>query len=438
MNPVPRFRRHAAPLAAAALLALSAHALAADPEVPGEILVKLRSTSSLAPLLTKYKLSLVAAFGPRPMYRLRVTGNANVHDKIDALKAELDVLIAEPNVVHQSPEARKNHAWAIGTESEYKAQWAPAAMRLAEAQALSTGAGVRVAVLDTGVEAGHAAFTGVTVVEQDFSGSGNGDRQGHGTHCCGTILGREVDGTRIGVATGVTRLLAGKVLGDDGSGDSDMIFRGIQWALEQNADVISMSLGFDFPGMVAGLVAQSWPADLATSLALEAYRGNLRMFDALMEMVEARAAFGQGTVLVAAAGNESRREVDPDYEIAVSIPAAAQGIVAVGALATAAAGLSVAAFSNTFPQISAPGVGVISARVGGGLRALSGTSMATPHVAGVTALWWEAMRAAPVRPNATAVAARLLASARTGGFVDGTDPADRGLGIVTAPLAPVS
>ena len=155
MNPVPRFRRHAAPLAAAALLALSAHALAADPEVPGEILVKLRSTSSLAPLLTKYKLSLVAAFGPRPMYRLRVTGNANVHDKIDALKAELDVLIAEPNVVHQSPEARKNHAWAIGTESEYKAQWAPAAMRLAEAQALSTGAGVRVAVLDTGVDRKH-------------------------------------------------------------------------------------------------------------------------------------------------------------------------------------------------------------------------------------------------------------------------------------------
>ena len=301
-----------------------------------------------------------------------------------------------------------------------------------------TGAGVSVAVLDTGVEAGHAAFAGVPVVEQDFSGSGNGDRQGHGTHCCGTILGREVEGTRIGVATGAARLLAGKVLGDDGSGDSDMIFRGIQWALEQNADVISMSLGFDFPGMVAGLVAQSWPADLATSLALEAYRGNLRMFDALMEMVEARAAFGQGTVLVAAAGNESRRDVDPDYEIAVSIPAAAQGIVAVGALAAGTGGLSVASFSNTFPQVSAPGVGVISAKLGGGLRALSGTSMATPHVAGVTALWWEALRAAPVNPNAGAVAARLLASARLGGFAAGVDPADRGLGIVTAPLAAVS
>ena len=297
-----------------------------------------------------------------------------------------------------------------------------------------TGAGVVVAVLDTGIDAAHAAFAGVTVIEEDFSGSGNGDRQGHGTHCAGTILGRDVEGTRIGVARGVTRLLIGKVLGDDGSGDSDMIFRGIQWALQHNADVISMSLGFDFPGLVQRLVEQNWPADLATSLALEAYRGNLRMFDALMEMVEARAAFGQGTVLVAAAGNESKRDVDPDYEIAVSIPAAAQGIVAVGALGTGPGGLAVAPFSNTFPQVSAPGVGVQSAKAGGGLRALSGTSMATPHVAGVTALWWEAIRQAPVNATALAVQSRLLASARTGGFVADVDPADRGLGIVTAPL----
>lgn len=310
--------------------------------------------------------------------------------------------------------------------------WGVSAVRADESP--FTGAGVTVAVLDTGIEAGHAAFAGVEIVEQDFSGSGNGDRQGHGTHCAGTICGRDVDGTRIGVARGVGRLLIGKVLGDDGSGDSDMIFRGIQWALQGNADVISMSLGFDFPGLVQRLVGQGWPADLATSVALEAYRGNLRMFDALMEMVEARVAFGQGTILVAAAGNESRRDQNPDHEIAVSIPAAAQGVVSVGALSENAGGLAVAPFSNTFPQVSAPGVGVISARLGGGLKALSGTSMATPHVAGVTALWWEALRQVPGNATSLSVLSRLLASTRSTVFAAGTDPADRGMGIVTAPL----
>jgi subtilisin family serine protease len=66
-----------------------------------------------------------------------------------------------------------------------------------------TGDGVVVAVLDTGIDKSHPAFAGVTIVEQDFSGSGNGDRQGHGTHCAGTIFGRDVSGTRIGIARGV-------------------------------------------------------------------------------------------------------------------------------------------------------------------------------------------------------------------------------------------
>src|SRR4051812_40807487 len=69
------------------------------------------------------------------------------------------------------------------------------------------GDGVIAAVLDTGIDKTHPAFAGVTLVEQDFTGSGNGDQHGHGTHCAGTIFGRDVSGTRIGIARGVKKAL---------------------------------------------------------------------------------------------------------------------------------------------------------------------------------------------------------------------------------------
>jgi len=216
-----------------------------------------------------------------------------------------------------------------------------------------TGHGIVVAVLDTGIDSEHAAFSGVELDEKDFSGSGDGDRNGHGTHCAGTIFGREVEGKRIGVATSVTKALIGKVLGDDGRGSSEMAFQAITWATENGANVVSMSLGFDFPGLVKRLEEEDWPVDLATSVALEAYRGNLRVFDALMALIRARAAFGQETLVIAAAGNESRRELDDEYEIAASLPAAADGVISVGAVGRTGAGLRVADFSNTFPTLSA-------------------------------------------------------------------------------------
>lgn len=296
-----------------------------------------------------------------------------------------------------------------------------------------TGADVVVAVLDTGIDASHEAFNDVTLVQNDFSGSGNGDVQGHGSHCAGTVFGRDVGGARIGVAKGVTKALIGKVLGDDGGGTSDMIFRGLRWAAEEGANVISMSLGFDFPGMVKSLTEEGWPVDLATSAGLEGYRGNLRMFDSLMDLIRSREPFGAGTVVVAAAGNESERQTDPDYEIGAGLPAAAEGVLAVGALAQAGAELTIAPFSNTFPQLSAPGVAIKSVKVGGGTRDLNGTSMACPHVAGVAALWWEAVKASPVPANARTVQAKLLASARADVFASGVDIADRGVGLVTAP-----
>lgn len=296
-----------------------------------------------------------------------------------------------------------------------------------------SGKGVVVAVLDTGIDANHPAFpsTGLTLIQQDFTGEGLIDQHGHGTHCAGTVFGRDVQNTRIGVARGVGKALIGKVIGQRG-GSSDRIAQAILWAVTSGANVISMSLGIDFPGYVAALQAAGMPAEMATTRGLEGYRQNVQLFERLAALVRAQAAFGQPAMLVAAAGNESRRDLRPDFEVAVSPPAVSEGFVSVGALQKSAAGLSVARFSNTFANVSGPGVDVLSAWPGTGLRSLSGTSMATPHVAGVAVLWAEKILSS--RPlNSTKWTARLIGSAATGGFQAGFDPADVGAGLVQAP-----
>jgi subtilisin family serine protease len=142
--------------------------------------------------------------------------------------------------------------------------------------------------------------------------------------------------------------LIGKVLDNRGGGSSQSIFEGIHWALRQGAQVISMSLGFDFPGAVDDITKDGWPVPLATSNVLEAYRVNLRMFDALMIMARAQEKFEGGAVIGAAAGNESKVDVDPRFKIAASLPAAAEGVISVAALGQDGQRLSVAPFSNRF------------------------------------------------------------------------------------------
>ncbi len=253
------------------------------------------------------------------------------------------------------------------------------------------GSGVTVAVLDTGIDASHPAFADVTLEQRDFTGEGEKDEDGHGTHCAGTVFGRDVAGTRIGVARGVERALIGKVLGSRG-GTTASILDAISWALAEGAEVISMSLGLDYPGMVEQLRDQGIPSEAATSMALAAYRDNIRLFDTLAGLSTKVGPFGRGAVLCAAAGNESRRLArspgEKTYVIEKAPPATATGIVSVGAVGTATGGgYDVAWFSNSNPDIAGPGVDVVSAVPGGGLGALSGTSMATPHVAGAAALW---------------------------------------------------
>lgn len=254
------------------------------------------------------------------------------------------------------------------------------------------GRGVTVAVLDTGIDATHPAFSAVEVIEKDFTGEGDGDSNGHGTHCAGTIFGADVDGLRIGVARNVDRALVGKVLGGQG-GSTEGILDAVTWAVSEGAHVISMSLGIDFPGMVESLRGRGVPSRAATSMALAAYRDNVRVFDTIADLARRSGRFGRGAVIVAASGNESHRQSgdsEQGYVVDAAPPATAEGILSVGALGLQDSGeYTIAPFSNANPDLSGPGVDIISAAVGGGLRALSGTSMATPHVAGVAALWAE-------------------------------------------------
>lgn len=291
------------------------------------------------------------------------------------------------------------------------------------------GSGVTAAVLDTGIDPNHPAFDGVELIRRNFTAEADDDLHGHGTHCAGTIFGRDVNGTRIGVARGVRRALIGKVLGQ-GGGSSESLVDAVLWAADNGAHIVSMSLGVDFPGYAAALVRQlGLPQELAVSRALEGYRQNVLLFERMAALLRAHS---QTTLVIAAAGNESQRDKDPRFEIGVSPPAVAEGIISVAALGQTADGLVVAPFSNTGANLAAPGVDVVSARLGGGLSTKSGTSMATPHTAGVAALWAQRL----IKQNQLTslnLTSRLVSSCTLQGLKADVDLFDVGSGLVQAP-----
>lgn len=209
------------------------------------------------------------------------------------------------------------------------------------------GGGVRVAVLDTGIETSHPDLAGSVDDARDFTGSRYDceDRVGHGTHVAGTIGARRNDQGVVGVAP-ECRLLVGKVLGDDGSGSGQSVAAGLDWARDAGADIISMSLGSSRPDQ-----------DIK---------------DAIGRAVDA------GMFVVCAAGNDGR----PD---SVNYPARWPETLGIGAVDRHG---RVARFSSRGDQVDvcAPGQDVLSAYLDGGYAKLSGTSMATPFVSGVVAL----------------------------------------------------
>ncbi|MCC7389437.1 MAG: S8 family serine peptidase [Phycisphaerales bacterium] len=282
--------------------------------------------------------------------------------------------------------------------------WCLSMIGLQSGYAALMGKGARIAVLDTGIDLQHPDFQGRFQGGNDAQSFVNGetvqDGNGHGTHCAGVIAASaaSVGGRRYAVAPGAD-LVIGKVLGDDGRGYDDQILDGIDWAADVGAMVISMSLG--------------------------SRRRTNQPYSDPYEAVAANLLEGTpGVLMLAACGNESSR---PAFTSPVGNPAACPSILAVAAVDPQR---RIADFSNRQTDaigevnFSAPGVGVYSAWADGGFRTISGTSMATPHVAGVAALVIEER---PLR-RATEVAERLRALCVPLG-----DPADFGVGLVQVP-----
>lgn len=250
----------------------------------------------------------------------------------------------------------------------------------------ATGAGVRVAVLDTGADLQHPDLAGRTVVSESFiRGQPVQDGHGHGTHCVGTACGPRSPGTLPGYGVAYeSDIYPGKVLDDTGTGADGGILEGISWAVANGCRVVSMSLG-----------APTEPG---------------QPFSQVFEQA-ARRAMQRGTLIIAAAGNESDRS--RGHIAPVGHPANCPSIMAVGAVDVQE---RIANFScGTMDDIGkvdlvGPGVDVYSSwPMPTRYRRISGTSMATPHVAGVAALIAGAQQALPdqVWVRLTQIARRL-------------------------------
>ena len=296
------------------------------------------------------------------------------------------------------------------------------------------GAGVKVAILDTGIDAHHPASAGVSLSQRNFTDEGDDDIDGHGTFMAGAIFGRDFGGLRIGVAPGVEHAFIGKVLGTGGSSTLGLA-QAVQWSASAGANLISMSLGIDFPGFVVRLVTEfDIPIQPATSIALEQYRANVNLFSALSASIRQPNFFGSGSLIIAPAGSDSKR---PQFEIPVTPPAAGTGIVAVGALGQNAAGdaFEVAPFSNTEVDLCGPGVNIISAAPGERVVSWSGTAAASAYVVGAACLWAQKLLEASGRVEIDSLYAQLIGRADTSRLVPGFEENDVGTGMVQAPLS---
>ena len=320
--------------------------------------------------------------GMLPMATVEVTSKT-----LEALADQPNVVAVLPNQsIHLIQPRRVEYSELLKQESQDQVTWGLKHLEIPKLWETSKGESINVAVLDTGVYAAHPAlnnrvkeFVVIDPLGRRISASPAFDSGQHGTHVCGTIAGGKVDkGVSIGVAPQANLLVGGVLIGDT---TLRTLLEGISWAIERGADIINMSLGLSY---YEPLFAE------VLDLLLNQY----------------------GILPVVAVGNENHGNT--------SSPGNAENAFSVGAVERLSSDkLDVAFFSSgaslvfpdgeetgrlvTKPDVVAPGVQVYSCipptRTPEGTYAhnyMDGTSMATPHVAGVAALLMAAQPKAPV------------------------------------------
>lgn len=347
----------------------------AEEFVPGEVVIKLAGASDLVDIAAQYKLdpTPLAQFGNRPIYRLRIADGASVTSRVAELQADTQfrVVYAEPNYLVRPPQG-EGILWSGGTPADgtgaYLNQWATEKIRLSEAHAAARGAGVRIAVLDSGVDAAHPALEGHLLPGYDFVdmdsdpsevGEAGRGAYGHGTHVTGLLA----------LVAPEARIIPLRVLDKDGIGNIWVLAEALEYAVNPDGDVNTN----DGAQVINMSVSTPRPTNLLQSTLRKI------TYERIDENGHEIHAVEYNNIVVAAAGN-SGTDI-PEYP-------AAESFHAMLAVAASDEMDAITSFSTRGPWVGlvAPGQGVISTVPGGDYAKWSGTSMAAPLVAGVAAL----------------------------------------------------
>jgi subtilisin family serine protease len=355
--------------------------------VPNQVIVRLKPLASVATLLASIghdRLPTVLdQLDTLPIYLLQIADGTPPPMMAALLEQNPLVVYAEPNFVGEAPMGAQQSSWSKGGDDPgaYQKQWAPKTIGLPDAHMLSRGAGITVAVLDTGVDRTHPAVRerlapGFDFVDGDADPSeegtyGQDHAYGHGTHVSGLIV----------LAAPDARVMPLRILKPDGTGNSWLLAQAVRYAAAHQAQVVNLSYSV---------------------------RQRSRLID---ETLAALSAGARGAVVVAAAGNSASST--PEYP-------AAEGTSGLLAVAASTKSDQLASFSayGAWVHVAAPGDRIVSGvplDSGRAYAAWSGTSMAAPLVAGTAAL----IRAAEPGLSPAEVARRITATAAP---IDGPVP----------------